>query len=184
MTFLYLALSFIVFLAFVVISIYNSLVKKNKFVDEAWSGIDVQLKRRYDLIPSLVEVVKGYAKHEKVTLEDVVKLRNEFQSAGSINEKIDVDNQMTRALKSIFALSEAYPDLKANQNFIDLQQNISEIENQIQLAKRYYNANVRDYNIIVSTFPSNLVAKKFGFEEKMFYELSNASERENVKISF
>lgn len=171
-------------IAYTIIAIYNSLIKKSKLTEEAWSGVDVLLKKRYDLIPSIVDTVKAYSKHEKETLAEIVHLRNIYNQNSSIKDKAQQNNEVSQALKSIFALSENYPDLKANQSFLDLQNNLNEIEEQIQLAKRYYNATVRDYNILVEMFPSNLIANKFGFISKDFYELSREEERENIKISF
>lgn len=152
-------------------------------MDESWSGIDVQLKRRYNLIPNLVETVKGYAKHEKQTLENVVKARNMAMGTQNVKEKAQAENMLTGALKTIFALAENYPNLKANQNFLGLQKTLAEIENDIQNARRYYNAVVRDYDILCEAFPTVIIANMFNFKKYEFFEIEEA-ERENVKVSF
>lgn len=163
--------------------LYNSLVRLRVLVDEAWSGIDVQLKRRYDLIPNLVETVKGYAKHEKSTFEEVTKLRNMAMKAENPEEKGKLENQLTTTLKTLFAVAENYPELKANQNFIDLQKQLSEIEDNIQSARRYYNGSVRDFNTKVQVFPTNLIAGMLGFTAREFFE-AEEEEKENVKVDF
>lgn len=183
MIYLFVGLGLLVVLALFLIGLYNKLVKSRNVVDEAWSGIDVQLKRRYDLIPNLVETVKGYASHEKETLEKVVQLRNSAMNSSDPKEKGEYENQISGALKTIFALAEAYPDLKANQNFQTLQQDLSKIEDEIQNARRYYNATVRDFNNQVQTFPANLVASILGFSSREFFE-ADQQERENVKVDF
>lgn len=165
------------------ISIYNRFIKLKNQADESWSGIDVQLKRRYDLIPNLVETVKGYASHEKETLEKVIQARNMAQSAGNVAEQAQAENFLTGALKSIFALSEAYPDLKANTNFMELQRTITDVEDQIQMARRYYNAIVRDYNISCEAFPSVIIANMFSFAKREFFEIEEAA-KENVQVKF
>ncbi len=165
------------------IFVYNRLVGLRNQADEAWSGIDVQLKRRYDLIPNLVETVKGYAKHEQQTLEKVIQARNMAMQATGIEDKIAAENQLVGALKTLFALSENYPDLKANTNFLDLQKNLTEIEEQISLARRYYNAVTRDYNILCETFPSVIIASMTGFRKRPFFEAAEG-ERQNVKVQF
>lgn len=166
------------------VAIYNRLVKSRNLVLEGWSGIDVQLKRRYDLIPNLVETVKGYAGHEKEVLEKVVELRNSAARAETAGEKAPIENMLTQTLRQLFALAEAYPDLKANQNFLDLQGKLSEIEEQIQLARRYYNGTARDMNILVQSFPSNIIARSFGFAEAEYFEIELATEREAPKVQF
>lgn len=183
-TFLFFIISISIFAIFAIISIYNNIIRKDKLSTEAWHGIDIQLKRRYDLLPSLVETVKGYAKHEKQTLEDIVSLRNSYQNTATIDEKSQDASQMSGMLKTVFALAENYPDLKANQNFIELQKSIEEIEEQIQLSRRYYNANIRDFNTLICMFPINLIAKKFNFKEKEFFGIENENEKENIKVSF
>jgi LemA protein len=149
---------------------YNSLVKLNVTADGAWSDIDVQLKRRHDLVPNLVETVKGYAGHEKGTLEAVVQARNAAVSAHGPAQQAAAENMLSGALKSLFALAEAYPQLRAAENFTQLQQQLSMIESDIQNSRRYYNAVVRDYNTRVAQFPSNMVARTFGFKARAFFE--------------
>ncbi len=183
---MYIFLGFIALLAFLIFLIvyyYNRFIKLKNQIDNAWSDIDVQLKRRYDLIPNIVETVKGYAKHEKETLENVIKARNMAMDASSVQEKAQSENILTGALKSIFALAEAYPDLKANQNFLSLQQTLTEIEDSLQMARRYYNAVVRDYNVLCESFPSVLVANQFHFTKRDFFEIDE-KEKENVKVKF
>jgi LemA protein len=162
---------------------YNKFIKLKNQADESWSGIDVQLKRRYDLIPNLVETVKGYAAHEKDTLEKVVQARNMAMNATGVEEKAKAENFLSSTLKSIFALSENYPDLKANTNFLELQNTIKEIEDSLQMARRYYNAIVRDYNIACESFPSVIIANIFNFKKREFFEIDE-SEKENIKIKF
>lgn len=161
---------------------YNGLVKYRNWIEEAWSQIDVQLKRRHDLIPNLVNTVKGYAKHEQETLDKVIKARNQLVS-GSPQERIDADNQIQGALKSIFALSEAYPDLKANENFLRLQEELSTTENKVAYARQLYNKTVADYNIKRESFPTNLLAKMFNFHKKDTLTIPEA-EREAPTVSF
>ncbi len=165
------------------IGLYNRLVKLKNQAEESWSGIDVQLKRRYDLVPNLVETVKGYASHEKDTLQKVIEARNSAMNQTGVENKAQAENQLTGALKTIFALAEAYPDLKANQGFQDLQQNLTEIEENIQNARRYYNAVVRDLNTACETFPSALIANNFGFSKRQYFEIAD-TERANVKVQF
>jgi LemA protein len=164
--------------------IYNSLVRMRNMVEEAWSGIDVQLKRRTDLIPNLVSTVKGYAAHERETLEEVIRMRNQAQSARGVGETAQAQGLLGQALGRLFALAESYPDLKANANFTQLQTTLGEIEDQIQLARRYYNGAVRNLNVAVESFPSNLVAGRFGFAKAEFFELESAAERAVPTVSF
>ena len=166
------------------IAVYNGLVRKRNMVGEAWSGIDVQLKRRTDLIPNLVSTVKGYAAHEKGTLEEVVRLRNLAQNAHGVGETAQAQGLLGAALGKLIALAESYPDLKANTNFAQLQATLGEIEDQIQLSRRYYNGAARDLNIAVESFPSNLIAGRFGFTKAEFFELENAAERAVPVVSF
>jgi len=166
------------------IAVYNGLIRLKNKTQEAWSDIDVQLKRRYDLIPNLVETVKGYAKHEKGTFEKVAELRSAAMQATTPGEKAKADNMLTETLKSLFAVAENYPDLKANQNFLDLQNQLSQIEETIQQARRYYNGNVRDFNIKIEVFPNNLFAGIMGFKKFEFFEVGSAQEKENVKVEF
>ena len=173
----------IAFILLYVASVYNKLVRLKNQAEEGWSGISVQLKRRYDLIPNLVNCVKGYAQHEKETLEKVIEKRNLAMSVQAPAEKAAVENAFAQTIKSLFALSENYPDLKANTTFIELQQSLNAVEDDLQNARRYYNATVRNMNTAVDSFPSNLVAKKFGFEKKDFFDIDEA-EKQNVRVSF
>ncbi|KXK25862.1 MAG: LemA family protein [candidate division WS6 bacterium OLB20] len=166
-----------------IVGLYNGLVRAKVLVDEAWSGIDVQLKRRYDLIPNLVETVKGYASHEKSTFEEVTKLRSMAMQATDVAEKSKLENQLTNTLKSLFAVAENYPELKANENFLNLQGTLNEIETEIQGARRYYNGAVRDFNTKIMVFPNNLIAGMLGFTAREFFE-AEEGERENVKVDF
>ncbi|OGZ05734.1 MAG: hypothetical protein A2845_01125 [Candidatus Lloydbacteria bacterium RIFCSPHIGHO2_01_FULL_49_22] len=168
------------------VGIYNNLVKLVARSEEAWADIEVQLKRRYDLIPNLIETVKGYAKHEEGTLTKVIEARNmAMQANGSPREQAKTQNMITDALKSVFALTEAYPDLKANQNFLSLQSELSDTENKIQAARRFYNGNVRDLTIAISTFPSNIVANIFHFAKKEYFDLpDNDAAQQNVEVKF
>ncbi len=166
------------------ISIYNRLVKNKNLVDEGWSGIETQLKRRANLIPNLVETVKGYADHEGETLEAVTRLRNQTMTISDIGERGQKEGELTAALGRLFAVAEAYPDLKANENFIGLQDDLSETEDQIQLARRYYNGTVRNMNILVEAFPGNLVANSFSFIKANFFEIENDEDRAVPQVSF
>lgn len=175
----------IVLLVGIYIVIYNGLQKSRVFVDESWSQIDVQLKRRNDLIPNLVETTKGYAKHEKSTLEDVVKLRDQLVNVpqGDHEEAMKLSNQITDSLKSIFALAEAYPDLKANQNFLKLQEELTNTENKIAYSRQLYNSSVASYDQKLLTFPSNLIAKIHGFT-KIDYLKTPTEEKAVPKVMF
>ena len=166
-----------------VILLYNSLVQLKVLVDEAWSGIDVQLKRRYDLIPNLVETVKGYAKHEKQTFEKIAELRTSAMNAKTVAEKGKADGMLTATLKTLFAVAENYPELKANENFLSLQSSLSEIESEVQGARRYYNGTVRDFNTKIMVFPNNLLAGMLGFKAREFFQAEEES-KANVKVSF
>ena len=179
-----LALAVLVVLVLLVIGIYNSLVRLRVQCKNAWADIDVQLKRRYDLIPNVVETVKGYAGHERQTLEAVINARNRAMSAQGPAAKAEAEGMLTQALKSLFALAEAYPQLRAVESFTQLQKTLSEIEDSIQNARRYYNAVVRDLNTKIAQFPSNLVASLFAFKEREFFELAAPAEREPPKVSF
>jgi LemA protein len=181
---LWIIIGVIVVIAFAVIGIYNALIVLKNKVDEGWADIDTQLKRRYDLIPNMVETVKGYAKHEKGTLEGVIKARNMAMSASTPEQKAQAENMLAGTLKSLFALAEAYPELKANQNFMDLQGTLKEIEEHIQLSRRYYNATVRDFNTKIEVFPNNMLAGMLGFSKRQFFEVTREEERETVKVSF
>lgn len=169
-----------IFVVFVII--FNQLIRDKNLVREAWSGIDVQLKRRFDLVPNIVEVVKGYAKYEKNVFEEITNLRSKAVSAGTTKEKEDVENKLSGAIKTLFAVSENYPDLKANRNFLDLQKNLVEIEDQLQFARRYYNGAVRNYNILIQSFPSTLVAGLFNFKAADFFEIEYATERKTPDV--
>lgn len=166
------------------IGIYNSLIRSRNEIDNSWAQIDVQLKRRADLVPNLVETVKGYASHEKETLERVIQARNMAVSAKDIEGRMEAENMLTGALKSLFAVSEAYPDLKANTNFIALQEELTSTENKVAFARQYYNDRVLTYNNQRETFPANIVAGAFNFARRPFFEVTEASEREVPKVSF
>jgi LemA protein len=166
------------------ISIYNGLVQLRVRCDSAWSDIDVQLKRRHDLIPNLVETVKGYAAHEKGTFENIAKFRSQAMQASSPADKAAAENQLTGALKSLFAVAENYPELKASDQFTDLQRSLSQTEDSIQNARRYYNAVVRDLNTKIQSFPSNILAGMFGFTPRQFFEISEPTDREPVQVKF
>lgn len=170
-------------LAVVALVIYNGLVQLKVRAESAWSDIDVQLKRRHDLVPNLVETVKGYASHERGTLESVVEARSRAMSAHGPASRAEAENVLTGALKSLFALAEAYPQLRAAENFGQLQQQLAGIEDAIQNARRYYNAVVRDLNTKIQQFPSNLVARTFGFREREFFEIDDG-ERAVPRVSF
>jgi len=179
---LYVILGIVVVLAAVLIGIYNGLVSTKVRVDEAWSDITVQLKRRIDLIPNLVETVKGYAKHEKSVFKEVTEARTAMMNAGSdVAANAKADNMMESALKSIFAVAEAYPDLKANENFKELQAELVDTEDKIQASRRFYNGAVRELNIKVKTFPTILFARMLGFSEREFFELEEAERAEAEK---
>ncbi len=167
-----------------VISVYNGLVKLKVDVEGSWSDIDTQLKRRFDLIPNLVETVKGYAKHESGVFEEVAKARSQAMQATTPGQIANADNMLTGALKSLFAVAENYPELKANENFIQLQNTLNQTEDEINKSRRYYNAVVRDYNTRIQVFPNNIVAGMFNFGAKEFFELDSEEERKNVKVSF
>ncbi len=164
--------------------LYNKLVQLRVRSESAWADIDVQLKRRHDLIPNLVETVKGYAGHEQRTFEEVVRLRTQAQAASELADRAKAEGELTQALRGLFAVAENYPQLRASENFLALQQSLSEIEDALQNARRYYNAVVRDLNVAVQSFPSNLVAGMLGFEARSFFELESASERQPAPVKF
>jgi len=168
---------------FGIIGLYNGLVSLKNKVKNSWAQIDVQLKKRFDLIPNLVETVKGYAKHEKTVLTDITKARNMMMKASDVKGKAEAENQLTGALKSLFAVSENYPDLKANQNFLQLQEELSGMESKIAYARQFYNDMVMRFNTKIQLFPNNLFAKMLGFSEEQFFE-TQGKERDNVKVSF
>ena len=163
---------------------FNRLVTLRNRVEEAWSDIDVQLKRRYDLIPNLVEAVKGYIGHERGVLENVTKARTAAMNAGSVQEHQQTDNVLAGTLKTLFAVAEQYPDLKANTNFLELQRELSDTGNKIQAARRFYNSVTQDYQNGTETFPNNLIAGAFGFKGQPFFELKTVAESEPVKVQF
>ena len=165
------------------IGVYNGLITLRNRVKDQWSQIDVQLKRRFDLIPNIVNTVKGYAKHEKDTLEDIVKARNNYTAATSPNEKMKANNELSNVLPRLFALSESYPDLKANENFLELQKELQETEDKIAYARQFYNDIVLKYNNKIMTIPSNIIAGLFHFTKEEFFQADEA-ERENVKVEF
>jgi LemA protein len=174
-------------LALITAAIYNGLVRAKVRTDEAWSDITVQLKRRYDLIPNLVETVKGYAKHEKTVFEDVTEARAKALGAQGVAETAQADNQFQSALKSLFAVAEAYPDLKASQNFQELQAEVTDTEDKIQAARRFYNGAVRDLNTKIQVFPTNVFASMLGFKPREFYdvdEAETAAVNQAVKVDF
>ncbi len=164
--------------------IYNNLVHLKALLQEAWSGIDVQLKRRNDLIPNLVETVRGYSIHEKEIFENVAKMRSASMHATGVEQKAAAEAGLTQALKSLFAVVENYPELKANQNFLRLQEDLGHIEDDLQLARRYYNGTARNYNIIVQRFPSNIIASITGFSLEPYFEVTAAHERETPQVKF
>ncbi len=182
MTALYIFLAVIAALALYFISIYNGFVSLKARIDAAWSDIEVQLKRRYDLIPALVDTVKGYKDYERSTLEAVIKAREAGLSASNLKEKEKAEKNLSNALGKIFALAEAYPDLKANTTFLKLQEELTNIEEALQNARRYYNAVVRDYNAKIESFPDLLIAKKFNFTPRDYFELEEEKEKEMPKI--
>ena len=163
---------------------FNALVRSRNRVKESWSDIDVQLKRRHDLIPNLVETVKGYAAHEKDVFERVIKARSAAMGAKTVGEKGETENMLSGALKNLFALAEAYPTLRASENFSKLQDELADTENKIQAARRFYNSNVLILNTKVEQVPTNVVASMFGFKKEMFFEVESAEEKEPVKVSF
>ena len=177
-------LGLLVLLVVLGIGMYNSLVRLKVQTDNAWADIDVQLKRRYDLIPNLVETVKGYAGHEKGTLEAVINARNRAMNATSPGDKAQAENMLSGALKSLFALAEAYPQLRAIESFTSLQNSLSQIEDTVQNARRYYNAVVRDLNTKIQQFPTNIFANMLGFKPREFFEVTATAEREAPKVSF
>jgi len=184
---LYIALGLVVIFVFGIIAVYNALIRGRFRVKEAWSDIEVQLKRRYDLIPNLVETVKGYASHEKGVLENVTKARTQAMGAKTADEHAKAENFLSNTLKTLFAVSENYPDLKANVNFLELQRELSDTENKIQASRRFYNSNVMDYNTRIESFPSNLIAGFFRFTKEEFFDLQGEEEKlakEPVKVKF
>jgi LemA protein len=184
MTVVYMLLAVIAVLVAYAILIYNRLVKNKNLVEEGWSGIETQLKRRANLIPNLVETVKGYASHERDALEAVTSLRNQAVNTGDIGDRGRKEGELSAALGRLFAVAEAYPGLRANENFIGLQNDLSDTEDRIQLARRYYNGAVRNMNILVEAFPSNLVANLFSFAKAKFFEIEDHQDRAVPEVSF
>lgn len=178
------ALIVIAVIVIAVIGMYNGFIKLKNNCEEAFATMDVYLKKRYDLIPNLVETVKGYAAHEKETLTKVIEARNMAQGAATVEDKIAGENQLQGTLKSLFAIAENYPDLKANQNFLDLQNQLKKVEEDIANSRKYYNAVVKQFNVKCEAFPSNIIAGIFKFEKKAMFEVDAAEERQNVKVSF
>lgn len=166
------------------ISAYNGFIRLRNMVEEAFATMDVYLKKRYDLIPNLVETVKGYAAHEKTTLEKVVQARNMAADAKTIEGRMQGENMLQGTLRSLFAIAEAYPDLKANQNFLDLQSQLQRLEDEIANARKYYNAVVKEFNTKTESFPSNIIAGIFHFTRRTMFEVNNDTERESVKVQF
>lgn len=181
---LWIILGVVAVVIFWVIAVFNGLVVLKNRAKEAWADIDVQLKRRYDLIPNLVETVKGYATHEKELFEKVTQARASAMSATGVKEKAGAENMLSNTLKSLFAVSENYPDLKASTNFLELQRELTDTEDKIQAARRFYNTNVRDLNIKIESFPANMIAGSFGFKQMELFETANEAEREAVKVKF
>lgn len=186
MNILYIILGVVAVIVLWAIFAYNRFVRFVNRVKEAWADIDVQLKRRYDLIPNLINTVKGYAAHERQTLEKVTEMRAKAMGAGGLEEKGQAENMLTSALKSLFAVSENYPDLKANENFIELQKELSDTENKIQAARRFYNGNVRDLNTMLESFPQNIIGNMFKFSAQEFFELGEGEEaaKDPVEVKF
>ncbi|MFA5076174.1 MAG: LemA family protein [Patescibacteria group bacterium] len=182
-TILLVVLAIAILAALYAVLVYNGLIRLKNRVDEAWSDIDVQLKRRYDLIPNLVETVKGYAAHEQGTLEKVIQARNMAMQAQGTTAKAEAENMLSGTLKSLFALSENYPNLRAAENFLKLQDELSDTENKIQAARRFYNGNVRDFNTKLQVFPTNIFGRMLKFVSREYFEAA-ATEKENVQVKF
>lgn len=185
MTYLYYVLGAIAVIVLWLIAVYNGLVRRNNRVKEAWADIEVQLKRRYDLIPNLVETVMGYMAHERQVFERVTEARARAMGAQSERDKIESENMFTQTLKTLFAVAENYPDLKANQNFLELQRDLVDTEDKIQAARRFYNSNVRDYNISIQVFPTKLIAGRFGFGPHELFDIDEKGpEGQPVSVKF
>jgi len=184
MTFFLVFIVIIVIIGFYLVSIYNGLVKLRNQVKNAWSQIDVQLKRRHDLIPNLIETVKGYMKHERETLENITEARSRAMGADSVSDKAKAESELNGAMSKFFVVVENYPDLKANQNFLSLQEELTSTENKISFSRQNYNDQVLFYNNKIQMFPSNIVAGMFGFKEEVFFEIEEPKEREVPKVQF
>jgi len=174
----------VILIALYLFSMYNGLVRLREQIKEAWSQIDVQLKRRADLIPNLVETVKGYATHEKEVFENVTKARSALMGASGAQEKAEANNMVTQALGKLFAVAEAYPELKANENYLQLQKELSDTEDKVAYSRQYYNTTVMDYNVRVKTFPNVLIANQFGFKEEEFFKTDTEAERNAPSVKF
>ncbi|MBU1120059.1 LemA family protein [Patescibacteria group bacterium] len=183
MTALYIILGIILLLAVILVSLYNKLVRQKVVIGEASADIETMLKQRYDMIPNLVSIVKGYAQHEKGTFESVTELRSKAMNAGSFEEKAQLEDQLSKGLSKIFALAENYPELKANTNFLELQTTLKDLEDSIQKSRRFYNGTVRDFNTTIVVFPNNILANMLGFKAEPFFEASE-EEQKNVEIKF
>jgi len=182
---IYIILAIVAVIIVWVIGMYNALIRTRQHVKESWAAIDTELKRRYDLIPNLVETVKGYASHESATLEAVIQARNTaVASTGSPQQQAQDENMLVGALRQLFAVVEAYPDLKANEGFLNMQQELTVTEDRIQASRRFYNANVRELNTKIEVFPSNIIASMFGFQKAEFFEIEDAAQREAPKVDF
>jgi LemA protein len=177
-------LAIIALIAFYIIYLFNSVITLRNRTHEAWSDIDVQLKRRYDLIPNLVESVRGYAKHEEGVFTKVTQARASAMSAQGAGQQAQAENMLKDALKSLFAVVESYPELKANTNFLKLQEDLKDTENKIEASRRFYNGNVRDFNTLIQKFPNNMIAGQLGFKQFEFFDIADAAQRENVKVDF
>jgi LemA protein len=185
MNYLYYILGAILLILLWIVATFNSLVRRNNRVKEAWADIEVQLKRRYDLVPNLVEVVKGYMSHERQVFESVTQARAAAMGAKSEKERLQAENMFSETLKTLFAVAENYPDLKANQNFLELQRELRDTEDKIQAARRFYNSNVRDYNTAIQMFPTNLIAARLGFKPHELFEIDEKGpEGQPVKVQF
>ena len=180
---IYIVIAIVVLILLYVLVTYNGLVKLNNILKEAFSTMDVYLKKRWDLIPNIVETVKGYASHEKDTLKEIIELRNSAYDSMNSDEKVDVNNKISGAINKLMAIAEAYPELKANENFKDLSVQLAKVEDDIANARKYYNGTVRNFNNKIGMFPSNIVAKMLGYRQEKMFEIS-VSERENVKVKF
>lgn len=184
MTIFYIILGIVVLVILLAIAIYNALIVRRNRVQEAWSDIEVQMKRRYDLIPNVVETVKGYAAHEKGVLENVTRARTEAMGAKTAQDHAQAENALSSTLRTLFAVAENYPDLKANANFLDLQRELADTENKLQSSRRFYNSTVMELNTMIESFPSNLIAGAFRFAKKEFFDLEEATAREPIKVRF
>lgn len=184
MTLIYILIALAILILFTGITLYNGLVKNRNLMQEAWSGIDVSLKKRYDLIPNLINTVKGYAAHEKQLMEQVTTLRTQAIQSSTIEQKIGAERELSQALGKLIVSVENYPDLKASENFRDLQGRLNDIETELEMSRRYYNGAVRENNIAVESFPGSLVAGMFKFEKGLFFEIDSSSQRENPIVSF